>query len=430
MLHARGAEAAVRISVLMRSNDMASAPQDVIVIGAGVVGMATALTLIDRGHRVTVIDGAEGPGLKTSYANGAQLSYAYTDALASPSTLVQLPRLAFGLDPAFRLYARFDPDFLRWGMAFLRNTTPVRFRQNTIEGMVLAFQSRIALHRLAARYGINFLHASPGKLHLLRSTKSMRAARATVDLKRRFGARQRIVDADEALAIEPALADIRSRIAGALFTHDEEVGDPHRFCLQASGAVSSTGRGTLMFGTAVDRIEPGAALPTVVDGAGRRLAADYVVLCAGHCSAGLARGVGARLPIMPMKGYSITAAPGAAPPRVSITDAANRVVFARLGSQIRIAGIADLGSRDTSIEPERLAVLIRSARSALPNAALYDALEMSWAGLRPMTPTSLPITRPIAPRVIANTGHGALGWTHAAGSAQRVADFIEGIVAP
>ena len=131
-----------------------------------------------------------------------------------------------------------------------------------------------------------------------------------------------------------------------------------------------------------------------------------------------------------LKGYSITAAPGLAPPRVSITDAAHRVVFARLGSRVRVAGVADLGSYGTSIDPERLAVLIRSARAALPNAAQYDALEASWAGLRPMTPTSLPITRTIAPRVIANTGHGALGWTHAAGSAQRVADLVEGVVAP
>ena len=126
-----------------------------------------------------------------------------------------------------------------------------------------------------------------------------------------------------------------------------------------------------------------------------------------------------------MKGYSITAAPGEAAPTVSITDAANRVVFARLGNRMRIAGLADLAQRDAAVDPRRLATLIASARAALPEAATYDAIESSWAGLRPMTPDSLPITRPIAPGVIANTGHGALGWTYAAGSAARVAALID-----
>ena len=102
-----------------------------------------------------------------------------------------------------------------------------------------------------------------------------------------------------------------------------------------------------------------------------------------------------------------------------------RVVFARLGDKMRIAGLADLGRRDTAIEPSRLAALVSSARAALPGAADYDRIDSSWTGLRPMTPDSLPITRPIAPGVIANTGHGALGWTYAAGSAERVAAIIE-----
>jgi D-amino-acid dehydrogenase len=125
-----------------------------------------------------------------------------------------------------------------------------------------------------------------------------------------------------------------------------------------------------------------------------------------------------------MKGYSITLPPGAAAPSASITDVSNRVVFARIGNRMRIAGLAELGKRDTRVEPARLRVLVDSARAALPQAADYDQIESSWAGLRPMTPNSLPITRTIAPGVIAATGHGALGWTYAAGSAERVAELI------
>ncbi len=399
-----------------------------VVVGAGVIGIATALTLLDRGHGVTVIDAAAGAGLETSFANGAQLSYAYTDALASPATLAALPRLMLGLDPAFRMRASFDVDFLRWGLSFLRNATPERFRRNTIEGMALAFQSKIALKRLASRFGIDFLHSAPGKLHLLRSARSMARAREAAALKVRFGARQRIVDAEEALAIEPALADARSQIVGAVHTRDEEVGDPHRFCTQGATAIAASGRGELLFGHPVDRIDREGDRPRVHTRTGRAIDADHVVLCAGHQSGVLAKRIGARLPIMPMKGYSITAPPGDAAPRVSITDAANRVVVARLGKSVRIAGIADLGAADPGLDPARLAVLVNSARRVLPNAADYGAVEFAWAGLRPMTPDSLPIMRVIAPGVFAIAGHGSLGWTHAAGSAQRVADLIEGAI--
>lgn len=149
------------------------------------------------------------------------------------------------------------------------------------------------------------------------------------------------------------------------------------------------------------------------------------MIAAGIDAPRFARQLDVRLPVQPMKGYSITAPPGAAAPSTSVTDVANRVVFARLGNRMRIAGLAELGNRDTRVDPKRLGALVESARAALPDAADYDAIESSWAGLRPMTPDSLPITRPIAPGVIANSGHGALGWTYAAGSAERVAQLVE-----
>jgi len=399
---------------------------DVIVIGAGVVGMATALTLSDRGHRVTVVDEATGPGLGTSFANGAQLSYAYTDALASPATLTQMPRLMLALDPAFRFHPSLDPDFLRWGLAFLRNGTGTRFRANTLKGLALAFESRTALHRLAERHGIEFAHAMPGKIHLYRSASAFAAAQSMLRLKVSHGAEQVLLDRAGAIAVEPMLEPVGATIVGALHSPTEEVGDPHRFCTGARAALAARGDSRSIFGAAVDRIAVGKDGPALHLAGGASLNADRVVLCAGGASVDLARRIGVRLPIVPMKGYSITAPPGSAAPSVSVTDVANRVVFARLGNHMRIAGLADFGQRDTAVEPRRIAALIESARAALPDAADYGAIGQRWAGLRPMTPDSLPITRTIAPGVIANTGHGALGWTYAAGSAERVADIIEG----
>lgn len=401
-----------------------TAPHEIIVVGAGVVGMATALTLTERGHRVTVIDGAAAPGLGTSFANGAQLSYAYTDALASPGTLAQIPRVLLGLDRALRFHLRLDPDLLAWGLAFLRNGSATRFRANTLAGLALAAQSRVALGGLAARHGLQFGHAMPGKIHLYRSAKSFAAARAMVALKQAHGVTQALLGPDEAVALEPMLAPVRAAIVGALHTADEEVGDPHRFCLSAHDALLRAG-GSSLLGTGIDRVIANGARPALVTSDGTRVGADRIVLAAGTGSVALARQLGVRLPVQPMKGYSITLPPGAAAPSASITDVANRVVFARIGNRMRIAGLAELGRRDTRVDPARLRVLVDSARAALPQAADYDQIETSWAGLRPMTPNSLPIIRTIAPGVIAATGHGALGWTYAAGSAERVADIIE-----
>lgn len=399
--------------------------EEIIVLGAGVVGMATALTLAERGHRVTVVDGARGPGLGTSFANGAQLSFAYTDALASPAVLGQIPRILLGLDSALRFRLHLDPDFLRWGLAFLRNCSAGAFRRSTLAGLTLAAQSRAALQRLTERHALDYGYSVPGKIHLYRTPASFAAAEAMVVLKREAGITQTLLDPDAAVALEPMLAPVRDEIAGALHTADEAVGDPHRFCAAAHEALLRAG-GSSMFDLPVERIEAGGTLPAIVTRCGSRVPADRIILAAGTGAPRLAHGLGVYLPVQPMKGYSITAPTGAAAPRASITDVANRVVFARLGNRMRIAGLAELGQRDTAVDPKRLRALVDSARAALPQAADYDNIESSWAGLRPMTPDSLPVTRTIAPGVIANTGHGGLGWTWAAGSAECVAHIIEG----
>lgn len=400
-------------------------PRDIIVVGAGVAGMASALTLLDHGHHVTVVDAAPHAGLGTSFANGAQLSYSYTDALASPATLGQLPRMLCAMDSGFRLKPSLDPDFLRWGLAFLRNSSLHKFRANTVQGLLLAFESRAALHRLTLRHDLDFLHTTPGKLHLYRSRKSLAAAETMLALKNRHGARQRWVSRDELAQIEPALADMAQEFAGAIHTRDEEVGDPYRFCSAAAAVVRASKRGNMLLDTRIAQLSAGPGGPAVICASGQRIGGDAIILCTAMGSVSLARQLGVQLPIMPMKGYSITAPPGTQAPRVSITDVGNRLVFARLGDQMRIAGLADLGHYSTAIAPRRLAALVSSARTALPNAADYDHIDASWCGLRPMTPNSLPIIEMIAPGIIANTGHGGLGWTFAAGCADRVAAMLD-----
>jgi D-amino-acid dehydrogenase len=401
------------------------APRHITVIGAGVVGSATALTLAERGHHVLLMDKAAAPGLGTSFANGAQLSYAYTDALASPALRRAIPRVLLGRDPAFHVRLRLDPDFLRWCLAFLANTAESAATANTIAGLRLAARSRVALAGLAQRHGLAFDHAKPGKLIIYRSERALDAARAAVALKARHGAVQRLLTAAQTIALEPLLADNGKDIIGAVHDVGEETGDPHLFCRAAGAALAAIGGCETRFGIAVVRLEPGRGRVVIRLSEGGALDTEAVIVCGGPETNHLTAPLGARLPIALIKGHSITAPPGPQLLGLSITDAARRIVVARLGDHVRVAGLADLGARDASVEPTRLAQLIADAQVVVPAAADYAQIKARWAGLRPVTPNSLPIIRRVAPGVIVNAGHGALGWTYAAGCAVDVADMID-----
>lgn len=395
--------------------------REAVVLGAGVVGIATAYALARRGAAVTIVDRAEEPARGTSFANGGQLSYAYTDALGSPALLRGLPSLALALDPAFRMRPSVDPDFLRWGLAFLRNCSGARFRENTLEGLRLGLESRAALHALLARHPIAFGHACPGKLHLLDGEKALAAAGRMVDLKQAAGVRQELVGPDEALKIEPALAARPRPISGAIYSPEEEVGDPFLFCREMLKLLESEYGVRSRFSTPVEMLEVGAQRTSVLLPAGERLEPATIVLCTGVETPALLRGTDVKVPIWPMKGYSITAPAGPDSPTVSLTDVARRLVFCRLSGVIRIAGLADLGARDTLVDDRRVLGLIESARVALPAAADYSEIRSRWSGLRPMTPSSLPIIRRAGAGLVLNVGHGSLGWTFAMGAGERAA---------
>jgi len=397
---------------------------DAIVLGAGVVGMATAYALARGGMSVMLVDKAPEPGRGTSFANGAQLSYAYTDALASPALMARLPALALALDPAFRLRPSIDPDFLHWIVAFLRNCTAAAFRENTLAGLELALESRSSLHELLARHPLEFGHTRPGKLHLYEDERSFAAAREVLLLKRRAGVVQEALTPGETVAVEPALAARGHRLVGAIHSPEEEVGDPFLFCRALLQTLREHYGLRSSFGMAVRRLELDGSKPAVVMDDGDRIEAENLVICAGVDAPDLLRGTGIKVPIWPMKGHSLTAPAGPEAPQVSITDVARKLVFCRLSGMIRVAGLADLGTRVAAVQPDRLASLVSAAKEALPDAAEYERIELSWAGLRPMTPSSLPIIRRARKGVILNVGHGALGWTYAMGAAERAARLL------
>ncbi|MGY0799938.1 FAD-dependent oxidoreductase [Lysobacter sp. A286] len=391
---------------------------DLTIVGAGVVGIATAYAAARRGLSVRIVDRASGPAMGASFANGAQLSYAYTESMASPSLWTKLPSIALGMDQALSMRWSLDPDFLRWGIAFLANATPEKFRANTLAVLDLAAQSRAAMDDLLQRHRIDFEHTTPGKMHLFRDAAALDAAAAMVAIKQKHGVEQSILSPQQAIDIEPALAGA-SGLVGVVHSPAEEAGDPQRFCVGLLALLVADYGVTACFDFDV------AKLATTPEGVcleardGRRLRSRKLVSCAGVDAVALARDMGTRLPLLPVKGYSFTAAPGNLAPRVSITDIDRKLVFCRLGDKLRVAGLAEVGNRNAAVDPRRAEHLVAMARDSLPAAAAYDAIDSTWAGLRPMTPSSVPIIQRIQPNVVVNVGHGMLGWTLAMGAGER-----------
>jgi D-amino-acid dehydrogenase len=394
---------------------------DVLVLGAGVVGVATAEALMRRGLSVTLVDRADGPGQGASFANGGQLSYSYTDALSSPSLMKRLPGILAATDSAFRVAVRFEPDYLRWCLAFFRNGSAGRFAANSLAGIAIALRSRALMEELLARHPIEFAHEVPGKLLLHEDAGGFRAASAHAEAKRRAAIDVRALSPDEVVGVEQALAGIRPRLAGGIFAPGDAVGDPNLFCTALVERLRGDGLVT-RFGAAVNSIEDsGMAAVRLISG--ERLTARHLVIAAGPQAASLLRPLGWRLPIMPVRGHSLTLAPGPSAPRVSITDVARKLVFCRLGSRLRIAGLADVGFTSAAVDPQRLRALSEAARTSLPQAADYDGPSQGWAGLRPLTPDSLPIIERRG-TVTVNVGHGGLGWTYALATAKRAAALV------
>lgn len=397
---------------------------DVLVLGAGVIGVTTAYALARRGYSVIVADRAEGPAKGSSFANGAQLSYVYTDALAQAGLLVKMPALLAGRDHAFRIHLSADPDFARWILAFLRNCTKARFSANTRATLELGRESQSAMADLRYRHSFEFGHATPGKLHIFREASGMECARKIAAIKRPFGVEQEFLSPSQALEIEPALQDT-DPFEGALWTPGEEIGDPYRFCRELLSILRNEYGVDQRFGFDVTSLTNHEDRFSATSSTGETLTARRAVICLGAEAANFLRDMGIGVPILPMKGYSFTAPPGRHAPSVSITDTARKIVFCRLGDAIRVAGFADLDARDRSIEPARMQTLLDDAKAALPHAARYERAGAHWAGLRPMTPDSRPIIKQAAPGLFLNVGHGMLGWTFACGSAERLAALVE-----
>lgn len=404
----------------------ASTPRRVTVIGAGIVGLASAAALTRAGHKVTVVDRAATAGQGASGGNGCQLSYGYVAPLAQPGLPADVPGLLLSRDGALRIMPRLDFAQWRWMWAFLRACNASVAQRSTLELLALGALSRHETEQWITNAPAQELCFSrSGKLVMYASQASFDAGRRQADLQAPYGPPQRALPADGFLAHEPALKAFRGAVAGAIYTPDECAIDALALCRRLERVLRSRGV-AFEYGVDVNGLRgDGARVSHLVTGAGMR-SVDTVVLANGVGSVALARSVGVRVPVYPLKGYSITVPimDRAAVPSVSVTDAKRKVVYARIGNRLRVAGFVEIGARDSAVDLRRIDQLKLCTQQTLGDGVDVSAA-LPWAGLRPATPTSMPIVgRCQVENLLLNVGHGALGLTLAFGTARRLADAL------
>ena len=404
----------------------------VAVLGAGVIGTSTAWYLAKAGHDVTVIDRQPGAGLETSFANGGQISVSQSEPWAAPGAPFKVLKWLMKDDAPLLFRPRLEWHQLSWGMRFLIECLPWRYRHNIREMVNLGLYSRDSLKQLREETGIEYDQLCVGILQFYTDRHDFAAAKESSDLLREYGIVREVKTAEEAIAIEPALTHIRDKLAGATYAPTDESGDACKFTQNLAALAAQKGV-TFLYGCAAEALESGGGQVSGVrvrhsTGHTETIQADAYVCALGSYSYLFLKPAGITVPVYPAKGYSATMSiegyQGA--PTVSLTDEAYKIVFSRLGNRMRIAGTAELDGYSTSLSVVRTEALVRRARELFPGAADYDHPTF-WTGLRPATPSNCPlIGRTRYPNLYLNTGHGTLGWTEGPGSGRALAEIMSG----
>ncbi|MEJ2479192.1 MAG: D-amino acid dehydrogenase [Acidihalobacter sp.] len=397
----------------------------VVVLGAGVVGVTSAWYLMQAGHEVTVLEREAGPALQTSFANGGMVAWGYATPWASPGILRKAVRWQFERDAPLLLHWRRDPAMWRFMLKMLANAPADRYELNKTRLLRLSRYSHQALVALREDTGLRYEEGQGGTLELFHSEAQMSGLEQELRLFAENGIPAQRLDAEACLAVEPGLERRRHLLAGGLRFPDDEIGNCQRFTSELASLAGQRGA-DFRYGVSVSRVRAEGGRVTGLDTDQGIVAADAYVIAAGSYAPALLAPLGIRLPVYPVKGYSLTAPivnPEAAP-RSSLMDEARKVAITRLGERLRVAGIAELAGFDLSLESRRYGVIERVARDWFPDAADFSQIEW-WCGLRPMTPDGPPIigATPYA-NLFLNNGHGTLGWTLSCGSSRVLADIV------
>ncbi len=407
---------------------------DVVILGAGVIGVNTAYWLCRSGKSVCVVDRQIAAGLETSFANGGQISVSHAEPWANPSAPLKVLRWLFDGSSPLLFRPRLDVHQWAWIARFLVDCLPARADRHTREIVGLATESRSLLKEIRETERLQYDQRQAGILHFYRSRREFEAALPVAELMRKIGCDRRVISPDEIVAMEPAFRENIDRIVGATYTADDESGDAYKYTDALARRCRDKGV-TFLFGseaTAIAANKSGRAVDSIevrTPAGYETIRARDVVVCLGSHSAAFLRRAGIALSIYPAKGYSITIPVDGThmPPKVSLTDDQYKLVYSNFGDRLRVAGTAELSGYGLHLNRDRCEAIANNVRALFPNAGDFDNARF-WTGLRPTTPSNLPYignTRTFS-NLWLNTGHGTLGWTMGAGSGRRISDMIDG----
>ncbi len=399
----------------------------IVILGAGVIGVTSAWYLARAGHEVTVIDRQPGPALETSFANAGEISPGYASPWAAPGIPMKAMKWLFMRHAPLIIQPRPDLAKIEWVARMLGNCTSKAYGINKSRMVRLAEYSRDCLITLRAETGISYDERTQGTLQLFRTQKQVDAAYKDIKVLKADGVPFEVLDVQGCIAAEPGLAPNRDKIAGGLRLPGDETGDCFKFTNSLADMARAAGV-VFRYGVSIHGLErDGDRIAAVATSEGR-VGADAFVLAMGSYSPAIARPFGMRLPVYPVKGYSITVPIMAADraPVSTVMDETHKIAITRLGDRIRVGGMAEISGFNNDLHPKRRATLVHSVEDLFGGAGDQSRATF-WSGLRPMTPDGTPIVgRSTVPNLYLNTGHGTLGWTMAAGSGRVLADMISG----
>jgi len=397
------------------------------VLGSGVIGTSVAYYLARDGHEVQVLDRQPGPALETSYANAGEVSPGYSAPWAGPGVPLKAIKWMLMAHSPLVIWPLLDPAMWRWGAAMLANCSERAYAINKSRMVPIAEYSRDCLKALRADTGIQYDDRAQGTLQLFRTQKQLDGIGGDVAVLQQYGVPYEVLDRDGFVRVEPALALTKEKFVGALRLPGDETGDCFKFSNRLAEMAEGLGA-SYRWGTQIQALEHGGAQITGVRTDAGVLHADRYVVALGSYSPLLLRPLGLRIPVYPVKGYSITVpiTDPAGAPESTIMDETHKVAVTRLGDRIRVGGTAELAGYSLKLREARRATLNHVVTDLFPKGG--DVSQASfWCGLRPMTPDGTPI---VGPTPLANlllaTGHGTLGWTMAAGTGRVISDLVAG----
>ncbi|MGJ8669670.1 MAG: D-amino acid dehydrogenase [Oceanococcus sp.] len=403
---------------------------DITIVGAGLLGLASAWGLHNKGYRVQVIDAADGPATKTSFANSGMLTPSMADPWNSPGIWRKLLAWMGQDDAPILLRPGALPQYLGWGLRFLQHSSPKHHLQATHANFSLAAASLRQFQSWRETVAFNYELRTAGTLQVFRDAGEFQLAQSLMGRLLEHGLHAEVLSGIGLLDREPSLADSAAKLVGGIHYPDDETGDAHMFCREMAHWLQQQGV-AFAYGVNVKHlICENRRLRALACSDGERAVQRVVLAAAGHTVA-LCAGTPIRLPIRPVKGYSLTVPVGSLEelPQGSVIDHHLHGAVTPLGQRLRLAGTAEMTGWDQQLRPRRLQSLWDMLASLLPR--LYASLDRSmatpWAGFRPMSADGLPFigASPVQ-GVYLNTGHGHLGWTQSLGSGRLLADLVCG----